>query len=434
MSGAGMDLNPVQKMAAARILIRDKFPYFRAALFGAVYKHTPGLNTMAMTERGVLMWDEGDVKDLTVDQTAASIMHELMHWLRDHAKRCRAIAANPRVWNYAADAEINDDVRDMGLTLPTGAKQCVFAPDLGCQDGSIAEVYYNSVRQRAEQLSQGGKGSGRGGEGDGGDDPRGGGGWCGSVAGRPVPQEPKGSGGSAPDQDGDADEGRSDAEAIRVRKEVAEGVVQHVQKKGRGSVPAGFLAWAEKEVAPPKVDWRTKLSKCLRAAMAYRPGCVTTTYTGFGRKQAALGYGVGKPVTPKWRSPVPRVAVAVDTSGSMGGEPLDLAMAEIAGILKAVNTDVEFLACDAAVHEARPVRTWQEAARLLKGGGGTDFRPVFDHVMGRRNQLPPEVLVFVTDGCGPAPELPPRGLHVIWVLVGDYVAHPCDWGDFVRVE
>ena len=37
--------------------------------------------------------------------------------------------------------------------------------------------------------------------------------------------------------------------------------MKQAQTKGRGTVPAGFLAWAEAEIAPPKIDWRTKLAK-----------------------------------------------------------------------------------------------------------------------------------------------------------------------------
>jgi predicted metal-dependent peptidase len=455
---AAPTLTVAQKMSAARMMIRDKLPYFRAALFGAVYKETEKLGTYAMTERGVLLYDPKVVEAESVENCAASIMHELMHWLRDHAKRCRAIAAHPRLWNYAADAEINDDITAMGLKLPP---TCIWAANLGQKDGNIAEVYYQHVRQNAKVVKQpGAGGGGKGdpqdgdgsGDGDGGDSPSAGAGWCGSCAGRPHPQEPKtGSGGGEKgDKDaagggkGDADkgdggdaDGKSDAEAGRIRKQVAEAAVAHASSKSRGTVPAGFLAWAQAEIAPPKIDWRTKLAKVLRAAMAYRPGVVTTTWSGFGRKQAALGFGAGRPLTPKWRSPVPRVAVAVDTSGSMGsgeGSPLHAAASEVDGILRATNAAIQFVACDARVHSAKAVRTWQEAVREFKGGGGTDFCPVFEHFENLRSELPPEVIIFITDGYGPAPAQAPRGVHTIWVLIGGNETAPATWGDVIVVD
>ncbi len=457
-----------QKMAASRIIIRDRFPYFRAALFGAQYKEMPtgSLNTMAMTHNGTLLWDAADVNKLTVEECAASIMHELLHWLRDHAKRCRAINAHPRAWNFAADAEINDDIVAMKLKLP---KDCIFAKHFQgtdgkpMADGNIAEVYYQTIRQQAQQLKQPGqKGQGQpqdgegqeGGdeEGDGsGDQPSAGQGWCGSVAGRHHPKEPKGQGKDGKDekgnkgQDGKNDpgegegsgDGRTEAEAGRIRKAVAEAAVKHAQTKGRGSVPSGFLAWAEAEIAPPKIDWRTKLAKVVKAAFAYRPGAITTSWTRFGRKQAGIGYGAGKPMTPIWRSPVPRVTVVIDTSGSMGaGEnsPLAVAASEVSGILKATNSAVQIVACDASVHAIKECRTWQEAVKEFKGGGGTNMRPAFEAIMSKKNVLPPEVVICITDGYigDPGPQLP--HVKMIWVIVGGMTTPCATWGDTIIVD
>lgn len=448
-----------QKMSASRIIIRDRFPYFRAALFGAQYKHMPGLNTMAMTEHGTLLFDEQDVNRLTVEECAASIMHELLHWLRDHAKRCRALAANPRVWNFAADAEINDDIVAMKLKLPPNCvfAKCFIGPDgKPMADGNIAEVYYQSARQMANQLKQpGSKGQPGEGEGDGDGDGSGdqfgpGTGWCGGVTGRPHPKEPQGGGkaksdtkdkGDAKGDEGEGEsesgDGRTDSEAARIRKAVAEAAVKHAATKGRGSVPAGFLAWAEAEIAPPKVDWRTKLSKVLKAAMAYRPGAITTSWTRFGRKQSALGFGPGRPVTPIWRSPVPRITVIIDTSGSMGsgeGSPLFRAAAEVSGILKAVNSAVTIVACDASVHAIKECRTWQEAVKEFKGGGGTDMRPAIETCMSKRNCLPPEVLVCITDGYIGDPGPQPQGVKMIWVIAGGSKTAPATWGDCIYVD
>lgn len=461
-----MSLTCHQKMSAARIIIRDRFPYFRAALHGAVYKELPrgSLKTMAMTDRGTLLWDPDDVDKLTVEECAASIMHELLHWLRDHAKRCRAINAHPRVWNFAADAEINDDIVAMKLKLP---KDCIFAKHFqdangkAMADGNIAEVYYQTIRQNAQNLKQpgqpGGKGQGQGdgdGEGDGdgsGDSPGVGQGWCGGVAGRHHPKEPKDGGGGkdgkdkkdgkgqggGDGQDGDSGDGRTEAEAGRIRKAVAEAAVKHAQTKGRGTVPAGFLAWAEAEIAPPKIDWRTKLAKVVKAAFAYRPGAITTSWVKFGRKQAGIGYGPGKPMTPIWRSPVPRVTVVIDTSGSMGsgeGTPLWVAASETSGILKATNSAVTIVACDASVHAIKECRTWQEAVKEFKGGGGTDMRPAFEAIMKRKNILPPEVVICITDGAigDPGPPLP--GVKMIWVIVGGSTQPCAPWGDTIIVD
>ncbi len=74
----------------------------------------------------------------------------------------------------------------------------------------------------------------------------------------------------------------------------------------------------------------------------------------------------------------------------------------------------------------------RDARDLMKGGGGTDFRPIFQDVKQARPR--PDVLVVMTDGCGPAPEVDPKTAHTIWLLVGDYVRHPAAWGDYIEIK
>ena len=72
---------------------------------------------------------------------------------------------------------------------------------------------------------------------------------------------------------------------------------------------------------------------------------------------------------------MPRVAVVVDTSGSMGEDDLAAALAEISGVLKEVGVGrerVAALSCDADAHTVHRV-TSADQVELL-GGGGTDMR------------------------------------------------------------
>src|SRR5262249_11122327 len=72
--------------------------------------------------------------------------------------------------------------------------------------------------------------------------------------------------------------------------------------------------------------------------------------------------------------------------------------------------DVVVAECDAAVHAVYPFRGRLAAVR---GRGGTDFRPVLDPEFHRRHR--PDVIVYFTDGRGPAPPAPP-GWPVLWCL------------------
>ena len=215
-------------------------------------------------------------------------------------------------------------------------------------------------------------------------------------------------------------------------REVAEEVQSRVKSQGIGSVPGHLRRWAEEALKPPKVPWRQKLAQLARRAVAWRPGAVDHRYDGPSRRQAGIGYGVGRPVLPRLRAPIPRVALVVDTSGSMGSKEIIDCLTEAQGVVEAVGAEVEFCACDARVHELRPVANVRDMVKLLKGGGGTDFRPAFDALSKRRPR--PEVVIFATDGYGPAPEVAPNGMRTIWLLVGGNETPPAPWGDAIVVK
>jgi predicted metal-dependent peptidase len=125
------------------------------------------------------------------------------------------------------------------------------------------------------------------------------------------------------------------------------------------------------------------------------------------------------------------IAVAIDTSGSTSGCLRDF-VSEIRGIVSGYSVyRLRVLTNDAAVHsvqEFSPTRPLRPEALELAGGGGTDFRPVFDYLA---REEPPEALVFFTDGFGEAPEHRPRW-PVLWALPA-HGAAPARWGRVVRL-
>lgn len=244
---------------------------------------------------------------------------------------------------------------------------------------------------------------------------------CGSAACNPVEGEP---------EPGIDDPGqRGEAHAERVRKAVAEAIKE--ASRGYGNVPGALSRWAGDRLAPPTIPWREKLSQAVRQAATYRAGAIVHRYDAPSRRQSALGFGSGCPVIPRLRAPLARVAVVVDTSGSMCDEALSDALGEISGVLQAVQSKITFIAADASVHSFAEVRTLEELKPLLKGGGGTDFCPAFTAL--EKMQIQPEIVVYVTDGDGRAPTKAPTWCKVIWTLVGRYQRKPAEWGEIVKV-
>ena len=414
---------PQQWFSAARLLAMKKLmPYLAPAIMDLIPVEKQGLGTFGVTDRGVLMWDPDLAKQgkegWSIEEAAWTFCHEALHYIRDHGGRFKTQGLDDhRLWNVCGDCEINDDLEEAGC-IWLGKNPKVNRGDptpervsretgVKLDNGDLAESYYGKLRK-----------AGKGGSGAGKPQPGRNGKSCGSGAGgEPLPGEE------------DIKEGRGAAHKVRVAREVAEEVRKHVRQNGIGSVPSGMRVWADEVLGPPRVRWQDRLARLCRQAIAYRKGAGDFTYNRPSRRQGAHGYANGQPIVPGMHVPIPRVAVAVDTSGSMGSDELKEAMTEVKGILLAAGARVEFIACDAEVHAKGTITTFQQATKMLKGGGGTDFRPVFDELERRRGNRP-ELLVFLTDGYGPAPEKQPS-FKTIWFLVGPNTQSPSKWGECI---
>lgn len=430
------------KIAAARGLARKRLPYFSAALFTLMPRALPGMfkqvgAAMGVTPRGIMYYDPDVIEnEWDLEDVEFGLLHEIGHLLRDHAKRCEEFGYDKELWNLAGDAGINDDLVAAGCKplstdmLPAKIEHPKTKKPM--PNGLPEEAYYDALRQRPKQPKQGG-GSGQG-NGKGGSS-RPGHGNCGGASGNPIAGLP---------DDGThttANKGRSQVEIDRVKKAVAGAIKEHVEQHGAGSVPGGWQVWSNQTLTPPQVRWQDKLRRAVRSGVARVRGQVNFHYERPSRRQWALGYGAGSPILPSMYAPVPRVGLFVDTSGSMGDEDLLIAMSEADGVLKAAGGEVLFGCCDANVHGIQKVADAKAACAQLKGGGGTNFCPVFDELEQMGRARAPHLIVFLTDGDGPAPALPPSNMHVIWVLVGRHARVPytaggkeITWGEQIVVR
>ena len=398
-------------------------PYFGAVLRGLVRREMTAeteamLTSMGMkptlfvTADGVLQWSASFIESIDVVEVAWSLIHEVGHVVLNHADRAVACGIPPklstpeevsdsRLWNLAGDASWNAELRKMnGAKLPGF---WVMPETLEQPEGLTVEERYRLLKQRVKQLQN--ETVGRGG--------------CGSCSGHPMPGEPEGGKKNA--------DGRSEADMARMRKQVAEEIKA---VKQRGTVPESLERWADDFLKPPKIDWRTKLARLVRGAVAYKSGCSDFTYSRMSRRQAGVGYGVGRPVVPALHSPKPSVSVVLDTSGSMGETELSEALTEIRGVLSAVGAGVTFCVCDAKVHGIQRVDNIEQAVKMLKGGGGTAMAPALKAVSKLKEKV--SVCVVITDGYIDDP--PEPEFSVIWTIVGGNSSFAPEYGETVFVD
>lgn len=430
----------VSKLQEARALVARDSPYLQNLLWTIVFhKVTPEelahfagqegtLSTMVITGNGVLLYTQEFVDSMPARQLAGVVEHELWHLLSDHGGRVGN--RDRRLANVAMDIAINGMLLKGGRELPP--TECT--PEFfGLAPGLVWEQYYELLQQHplVQQARQKGEGDrtmkgpkGKGGEGQETF------GQCGGGAGNPLPGEGQPSPGQGKGGEGDGGEpdpmaGRSQDELSHARQQCAAAVQEAASKEGGrgiGHLPGGMLRAIEELLTPPSVPWHAKLARRLRRGTATRPGMVDYVHDVASRRMCALrAMGRRAPVTPRMVAPMPRVLVAIDTSGSMGDDALAEAMSEVDGIFRAAKDEIGFISCDTQVNSSGKGARWQDVAGKMKGGGGTSISPMFEYVEAMRRDLRPNLMVVFTDGgFGDCPEAPPLGVEVIWVLVGSY--------------
>ncbi|MFF9149466.1 VWA-like domain-containing protein [Streptomyces sp. NPDC014861] len=386
------------KLLAARYKAAEARPYLASALYALTVVPSPRVRTMAVDRFWRCYVAPGFVEETGIEELAGVWIHEVAHLLRDHHGRADRLPAadqrDPLRVNIAQDCEINDDLLADRLKLPQGRME----PGLfGLPTGGLFESYLPGIPASPPHPVD-----------------------CGSGAhGRPSPWDLGENG---------ADLARlGPVEAQALRRQTAQAIRAQARRGARGTVPVGWQRWAE-QVLEPTVDWRTALAGAVREAVAWASGAVDYTYRRPSRRTSALG---GRVVLPSLRRPLPRVAIVVDTSGSMGEEELAAALAEVSGVLREVGVGgnrVAVLACDADVHAVSRVTGVDQIA--LAGGGGTDMTVGIRAALAAQDR--PNIVVVMTDGFTPWPD-EPLSCRLVAALIGPDAPAPPPWVETVRI-
>ena len=478
------------RIRIARILVSRDFPYLSAPLYLAVLVETPEVETAQINERLHLLFNPKWTRTLDDRELKGLLLHEIYHWLRGHTgargqKAYSLVRAElPGVeeglaWNLvnlAADLEINDDIphQGSGYALPRGG---VLPENLGLEPGGILEAYVKELLKRLEGEAgpdedgkgieevgnnQAGEGNEEGecnekGEGDEGPPGESEGETGGGTAfreggeGESAPGGGEGEGGRNGEAEGAEPSGgglrgrleapsfpidlRPAPEAVArrleeeglglrpglseaVRQQVAVEIMRHVAS--RGDVPANLRRWA-KERLHPKVNWRAVLRNSVRQGLVTLRQRRFPSYALRHRRAEALDPFF----LPGAYGRLPRVAVVVDTSGSVSDAMLAQALGELRGVLRS-GARVTLYSVDAEVHHVQ--RVFRGDPVVLYGGGGTDMRVGIARALEDGHDL----VVVLTDGYTPWPEVAPRA-RVVVGLLGDFPNGPPSWAKVVRI-
>jgi predicted metal-dependent peptidase len=405
--------------AAGRVWAAHQVPYMASALLAldpVVVDQSDDrpeqrldLSALPVDEGWHIYLDPDVLETMDVPTVGFWLIHQVSHLLRDHAQR--SPVRNPEGtlgpaaqrtqgqgrWNLAADAEINDDLVAGEAVKPAAA---ITPGALGMPDSLTAEEYWVALGGREQERQQPNQGDAT----EGGD--------CGSGC--------DGTGRSW--DSGTPGVGRTGRKLLE--RDVARRIREHQRRYG--NTPAGWQRWAD-DVLEPTVSWQRLLASAVRRSVADVAGRVDFSY----RKPSRRSTVVPDVVLPSLRQPLPKVAMVLDTSGSMNDQMLAQSLAEVEGVLRGLGVgrrQVRIVCCDAKAFEAQ--RVLQARDVELLGGGGTDMGAGLAKAAELRPR--PDLIIVLTDGYTPWPSGPPSGIKVIVGLMDPMGVVP-DWAKAIQI-
>jgi len=406
------------KLAAARTrLILDK-PFLgalvlRLPLVAADPKWCQG----AATDAKKLYYNQDYINALDIQQTQFVLAKQALHCALSHfARRQHRIKHR---WDLACDYAINPLLINDGLKAPPET-----LVDDGYEGMTAEEIYHyigdlDNEDSELEKQSEDPPDDQDNPNQDGSDQ---------QPSSGARDQEPQPSFDSGEDDNSEEMDGLAPQPAALTPQEQEELSIQWRQRLAGSAQQAmqagklgGSMARMVDFMLQPKLPWHMLLARYMTAS-------ARDDYS-YSRPSSRRG---DPAIFPSMRSAQINIAVGIDISGSVDDKEMSEFMSEVNAIKSNMRARITLLPCDAELAEGAPwvFEPWDEIKLPdeLKGGGGTDFSPVFDWI-DLQDQLP-DLLVYFTDCQGDFPDIEPN-YPVIWLVKGKDSA---PWGQRVQLN
>ena len=392
-----------QSISGSILRLRLKSPFFATLAMHARFVERTDIPTAATDGRDVF-YNAEFLGNLTLPELDGVLLHEVLHAALGHVTRRGS--RDPQRWNIAADIVVNGLIDAQGMELPGNpmrdAKLCGYSVEevytLLPPDESQQPVDHDLLEPPPGPPSQA-QGMDEGGE-------------DGDGSGAHGPESSKRSPGRPSVNDAKSLERHWRAAASQAAAVAMGG--------GKGLLPAGIERAFELSEYP-KLDWRSVLWRFMANT--------ATDFATFDRRYLYQGLYLETLEDQNLR-----VAVCVDTSGSINEELISALMTEVQGVLRAYpGLSCTLFFADAELYGPYDITSDSELPSA-QGGGGTDFRPLFEYLEANPpGGEPPSVCIYMTDGFGDFPSDEPR-FPVLWAIVpGGLDEESFPFGEAVRL-
>jgi predicted metal-dependent peptidase len=321
--------------------------------------------------------------------------HEVLHVVYDHMGRREN--RDPQIWNIADDYAVNADLKKHQVGQFITTVPCLYEKKY---EGKSAEEIYDDLMKNVQKISI--------------DD----------LLDQMLDDHMDGDDDGEGDSDGGDKEGKgrgkrpkmSDEEKERVRQEVKQAILNAAQSAEAGTLPAGVERMI-KQITSPIMPWRELIQTNLTSAIRTDYSWMRPSRRGWHMDAIMPGMTPGEEID---------VDVAIDMSGSISNKQAQAFLGEIAGMMESFDGYKVHVFCfDTAVYN--PQDFTSENMDTVenyepKGGGGTDFTVIFDHLK-EQGRAPKRLIVF-TDGYPAGSWGDPDFCDTTWIIHGDPNPNP----------
>lgn len=392
------------KITVARIKLEKDFPFFSYLALHLRFKEVKPEEclTIGVSPNCKCVYNPEFINKLTYEETMAVLSHEILHVALEHLASMPYVKF-PQVANIAMDLVINDMLITNNLNLPKEGiipynhtfefkEDNIKITDINKR--GWREIYImleNKIKKDMKKM-----------------------GFDIHSFGKPGEE-------ASGDKAGENVEGKLDGTPEDGWPATLSRAYTHAKMQGKE--PAGVDRFIQ-ELCYPKINWKQMLQKFIIRELPY-------DFSYMRPSRRALASGIYLPACIKENLDI---VVAADTSGSIGQEELMEYASEVYGVIKAYeNVTLTLVCCDAEITNTQVIATEEDLSKInFKGGGGTDFRPVFDWM--KKEKPNAKVLIYFTDGYGEFPEDIPN-LKMLWcVSEGGLDLDKIPFGETVSLE
>jgi predicted metal-dependent peptidase len=329
--------------------------------------------------------------------------HEVLHCVYDHFGRRGS--RDPQLFNIANDFAVNADLIKHRVGEKITTVPCLHDTKY---DGMSSEEIYDVLYEKAEKID------------------------ISKLLDQMIDEHLDGEGDGDGDSDGDQEgkgKGRpklSEADRQAIKDEIKEAMLAAAQTSdGAGNIPAGVMRLI-KELTEPQMNWRELLRMNLEST-------IKSDFTWM--RASRKGWHMDAVMPGMKNDEMIDIAIAIDTSGSIGEKMLKDFLGEIQGIMDSFPAyKIHVISFDTDVYN--PAQYDSDNLDSIceyepAGGGGTDFDAIYKYL--KDEDITPRRLVVFTDGYPFGSWGDEEYCDATWILHGTTTIVP-PWGQYAYYE